>query len=167
MSINLREFCGKRTSFFLNQEKLVILLSMGITAVGEKLRELRELMGYKQGVVAEAVGLNNTAISYFESGKRTPTAEELGKLARFLCVSVDEFFRQPKELTPLQKLAIRVFEYELGERERDLVAANIFEMRKIYRSSDLPFTEDPFIGAEPDEEPDPRVKRPLGKAVKI
>lgn len=136
---------------------------MSMTNVGEKLRDLREILGYKQSVVAEALGLNNAALSYMESGKRMPSAEELGKLARFFRVPVGEFYRQPRPLQPVDRQAMYVFEYELDEEERKHVAETIFSTQKMNRRRKLPFSESPFLRADSDGQDKPRRMRPLRK----
>jgi transcriptional regulator with XRE-family HTH domain len=57
--------------------------------MGERLRFLRQEMGIGQNKLADALGISNASISYWENGKQEPTAEALFKLAVFFDVTVD------------------------------------------------------------------------------
>ena len=54
-----------------------------------KLRELRLTNGYKQKEVARYIGVNESAISAYETNLRKPTYENLIKLAEFYGVTID------------------------------------------------------------------------------
>lgn len=53
------------------------------------LRETRELRGMSQSQLAEAAGFQASAISHFETGRRSPSFDNLKRLANVLNVSVD------------------------------------------------------------------------------
>lgn len=50
-------------------------------AIGQRLRDAREVLGLTQGDAATALGVQRTSISSIEGGKRNVTATELQKLA--------------------------------------------------------------------------------------
>jgi transcriptional regulator with XRE-family HTH domain len=58
-----------------------------------KLREQRELT---QGQLAEAVGVDKTAVSHWENGVSRPDITRLAKLASVLDVSVDDLIAGEK-----------------------------------------------------------------------
>lgn len=56
----------------------------------QKLRELRKLNNYTQYDVAEALGIVRQTYSHYETGKRTPDASTLYKLAGFYNIPIDD-----------------------------------------------------------------------------
>ncbi len=54
-----------------------------------KLRQLRKDKGYTQIAVQMKTGIEQSLLSKFESGERTPPAETLVRLADFYDVSID------------------------------------------------------------------------------
>ena len=56
---------------------------------GEKLKELRELYDYTQGQVAYKLNLTHGTIAHWESGRRKPSYEDIGKLAEIFDVTTD------------------------------------------------------------------------------
>ncbi|MBR2442015.1 MAG: helix-turn-helix transcriptional regulator [Clostridia bacterium] len=55
----------------------------------ERLKELRNEKGISQAQLAKATGLTQTAIAYWDTGKRNPTAPAVIILARYFEVSTD------------------------------------------------------------------------------
>ena len=55
----------------------------------ERLKELRAQKGLSQAQLAKATGLSQSAITYWETGKRIPNASAVIILARFFDVSTD------------------------------------------------------------------------------
>jgi len=58
---------------------------------GDMLRLLRRRCGYKQAAFAEAIGVNPSAVSLYENGRRCPGAGTLGRIARTLGLTAEEF----------------------------------------------------------------------------
>lgn len=56
---------------------------------GERLKYLRNEKGIGQNALAEQLQLSNASISYWETGKQTPSAEALFKIAIYFNVSAD------------------------------------------------------------------------------
>jgi transcriptional regulator with XRE-family HTH domain len=54
------------------------------------LKNLREVAGLKQSQLAELVNVDQSAVSQWESGTVSPTADNLKKLATVLNCSADE-----------------------------------------------------------------------------
>ena len=54
-----------------------------------RIRDLREDMGLRQSDLAERTGIDQRTISNYETGKTTPDAYALIKLADFFDVSID------------------------------------------------------------------------------
>ncbi len=55
----------------------------------ERLKELRAEKNIGQNALAKVLGLSNASVSYWETGKQTPSAEAVFKLALFFNVSAD------------------------------------------------------------------------------
>lgn len=53
----------------------------------------REKIGLTQKEVAEKMGVDQSAVSFWETGKTAPRAAMLVKLAGLYCCSVDELLR--------------------------------------------------------------------------
>lgn len=63
------------------------------TILPEKLRELRKAHSHTQDYVATALGIARQTYSHYETGKRTPDAETLYKLAGLYNISVDDLIQ--------------------------------------------------------------------------
>lgn len=57
----------------------------------------RENIGLTQKEVADKLGLDQSAVSLWETGKTAPRASVLVKLAGLYCCSVDELLREEAE----------------------------------------------------------------------
>ena len=55
----------------------------------EALKYQREINGYTQTEIAKGTGISQQKISYYESGKHSPSIEECIRLADFYGVSLD------------------------------------------------------------------------------
>ena len=60
-----------------------------LKGMGERLKALRNEKGIGQNELAIKLSLSNASISYWETGKQSPTAEAIFKLANFFEVSTD------------------------------------------------------------------------------
>lgn len=60
--------------------------------MGAKIRELREKRGLSQKELADALGVDRSAISLWESGKTEPTAFNIRRLADILGVAPGDLF---------------------------------------------------------------------------
>lgn len=65
--------------------------------LGQRIRALRGTAGISQGALAEAVGVTQTAVSYWESGKRQPGLDDLRLLAAALGVALGVLAGEPPE----------------------------------------------------------------------
>lgn len=60
--------------------------------MGEKIRALREAKGLSQNDLAEALGIDQSAVSKWESGKAEPTLFNVRRLANILGVEPGALF---------------------------------------------------------------------------
>lgn len=60
------------------------------TLLPQKLKELRKVHNYTQDYLAEVLGVVRQTYSHYETGKRTPDAETLYKLAGLYNISIDD-----------------------------------------------------------------------------
>lgn len=58
------------------------------------LKNARQMRGLSQGGLADLTGLQSSAISHFENGRRVPSVGNLVKLADALCVTLDELIER-------------------------------------------------------------------------
>lgn len=58
--------------------------------IAKKMLEWRELYGYKQQQVAEAMGVKRATYANYECGRRSPDMDGLIRLAEFYKISIDE-----------------------------------------------------------------------------
>ena len=63
----------------------------------QKLKELRKVHNYTQDYVAEVLGVVRQTYSHYETGKRTPDAEALYKLAGLYNISIDDLLHLKNE----------------------------------------------------------------------
>lgn len=59
--------------------------------VAHRLRQLREAAGFSQATVARHIGTSQPALSFIESGKKSPGWITLARLARFYGASLGDF----------------------------------------------------------------------------
>jgi transcriptional regulator with XRE-family HTH domain len=82
-------------------------------ALGARLREAREYLGYSQEEAAKALGLSRPAITNIESGQRNVQALELGSLARLYGRTVSYLMsgeEEPSESDPKVAFAARALQ---------------------------------------------------------
>ena len=70
-------------------------MSAVIVEMGKRLRDCREYCGFTQQQIADALGLHRPAVSEIEAGNRKVTAEELKRLAKLYCKTIDYFLGEP------------------------------------------------------------------------
>lgn len=58
--------------------------------ISDTLKYLRNMNGYSQSYIAKVTGISQQKISYYESGKHSPSMEDCVKLADFYGLSLDE-----------------------------------------------------------------------------
>lgn len=56
----------------------------------EAIKSQREASGLSQSALAKEVGISQQKISYYESGKHSPTIEDCIKLADYYGITLDE-----------------------------------------------------------------------------
>lgn len=64
---------------------------------GDRLKATREARGLSQADLAERSGLQSSAVSHFENGRRAPSFDNLKKLADALSVSIDYLLGRVEE----------------------------------------------------------------------
>lgn len=92
---------------------------------GDSLRKAREEKGLSQAELAEKAGLQPSAISHFESGRRSPSFDNLKRLADSLSVTVDFLLGrqpQPNFAGPVAEQLFRNFE-QMTAADQDTVAS--------------------------------------------
>lgn len=67
--------------------------------IGDKIRKVRELKGYKQEYVAEKVGLSVTAYGNIERNDSSLTYDRLEQIANALEVAVQDILNIPEQLS--------------------------------------------------------------------
>ncbi len=90
---------------------------------GERLRRTREDKGLSQGDLAHKTGLQPSAISHFESGRRSPSFDNLKRLADALAVTIDYLMGResaPKTAGPVAQQLFRNFEQLSAEDQENL-----------------------------------------------
>jgi len=72
---------------------LVINMSESSKKLAENMRKIRTRKKMSQGDICRALGVDRAYISTIESGKQNPTLATVEKIAKALCVSVDELLK--------------------------------------------------------------------------
>lgn len=81
------------------------------------LRQLRKSRKLNQAKLAEALGMSQATITFWENGKRTPDIEMLGKLADFFGVTTDYLLGR----TPMEVEIIDGDPPPLGDDELEII----------------------------------------------
>jgi Zn-dependent peptidase ImmA (M78 family)/transcriptional regulator with XRE-family HTH domain len=87
--------------------------------VGRRIKEAREAQHWSQGELARRLGLTQTAISYWESGKRSPGLDDLVQLAHALERDVSFFFPSDQPGRPSIRAVLRATAERLDRAELD------------------------------------------------
>lgn len=69
--------------------------------LSENLKKLRKSCGFRQEEVANVIGVDRSAYSYYESGKTEPSVKNLIKIARMFKVDVDTLVGNSEYATAL------------------------------------------------------------------
>ena len=100
--------------------------------IGERLRELRKRQGLSQAELAAELGLNQTAISDYETGEARIHAAMLAALARVLRTSADEILglsaaRAARSLPAPDRRFLRRLErlHQLSRRDQQALLGTI------------------------------------------
>lgn len=83
--------------------------SAGHTKFPERLRAARELRQLSQSELAERAGLQPSAISHFEGGRRAPSFDNIKRLADALTVTTDYLLGRVEEMSSAAPAADRLF----------------------------------------------------------
>lgn len=90
--------------------------------VGARIRRAREQAGFTQGELGQALGKTQTAVSYWEAGRRSPDVDDLVAIADALDVEVTYFFERaqskPKRVLLRAQATLRPFDDLITEIER-------------------------------------------------
>lgn len=96
-------------------------------SIGQKIRQVREARGLSQGALAEALGVTQTAVSYWESGRRSPDVDDLIEIAEVLDTDVAALFSdtRPRRRAPvvMRAVAERVLLDEFADQVDEFTAA--------------------------------------------
>lgn len=91
--------------------------------VASEIRRRREERQWSQAELAERLGRTQTAVSYWEAGKRTPGLNDLLDLARAFDVDVDALLRARQPVTALLRATVeRLASKQLTHAIEDLLA---------------------------------------------
>jgi transcriptional regulator with XRE-family HTH domain len=107
-----------------------------------RLRETRDMRKLSQSDLAERSGLQPSAISHFETGRRSPSFDNLRRLADALAVTIDYLlgrFEKPNTSGPRAEQMYRDWD-NMSEADQEIVArftAMLAEKEK-KRSEDEP-----------------------------
>lgn len=74
---------------------------MGNSFAGDKLKQLRQSLGWSQIDLAERIGVSGSMVSMYEGGQREPARETLMKIANELKVSMDDLVQRDDGNTPV------------------------------------------------------------------
>jgi transcriptional regulator with XRE-family HTH domain len=79
-------------------------LSENAAEVGQRIRAIREALGWTQGELAARLQRTQTAVSYWESGRRSLSLDDLVEVARVLGVTNSELLPDKPRSQPLPTL---------------------------------------------------------------
>ena len=91
---------------------------------GDLLRKTREDKGLSQSELAHKAGFQPSAIAHFESGRRSPSFENLKRLADALAVTIDFLLgreTEPKSAGPVAEQLFRDFSH-MTAKDQETIA---------------------------------------------
>lgn len=94
--------------------------------IGEKIYKFRSSLGLTQKEFAEKIGTSQSAVNYWENGKRLPRMEQLFKIAEFMGISVAELAGEKNEKYVVEEAVRTVLKekyFENYEKMTDLFLA--------------------------------------------
>ncbi|MBI3098417.1 MAG: helix-turn-helix transcriptional regulator [Planctomycetes bacterium] len=94
--------------------------SVDQSGFSERLRRAREARGLSQTELAERTGLQPSAISHFESGRRAPSFDNLKRLANALDVSTDYLFGREPALSATGPHVDKIFRHLTDLKQQDI-----------------------------------------------
>ena len=99
---------------------------------GERIKELREKLGFTQPELAEKIGLSLSSIRFYELGKVDPSLETICKMADYFQVSVDYLLNRADEKDDDVDLKdLQCMEYNMYLKDyKKYAAGNIVEFPK-------------------------------------
>ena len=71
--------------------------------IGKRIKDIRTSKGLSQEELHKKTGIQNTVISAFEHGKRTPNLQSLAKIAHALGVTIDELYFGDESIAFIEK----------------------------------------------------------------
>jgi transcriptional regulator with XRE-family HTH domain len=86
----------------------------------ERLRTARELRKMSQSELAEKAGLQPSAISHFETGRRAPSFQNLKALSDALTVTTDYLIGSTDELNVSRTVSLKLFRHAKKLSSEDL-----------------------------------------------
>lgn len=95
------------------------------SAFPERLKSAREKKGLTQAQLAERAGFQPSAVSHFESGRRSPSFDNLKKLADALGVAIDYLLGRIEEPTGSGPVIQKLFRDmgQMSAADQDTVAS--------------------------------------------
>jgi len=108
-----------------------------------RLKGLREAAGYSQYAFADAIGVAQSTVGNWESGKREPNFETTQKIADFFGVSVDyllgriEIKNGPAEAEPKKQPDMEDLRFALSGEVKDLTDEEFAEIMNYLRFVEL------------------------------
>lgn len=94
--------------------------------VGRRIKEARESSGLTQGNLAEQLGLTQTAISYWEAGKRAPGLDDIVRLANTLQREPSYFFPETAGRSQVRAL-LRATAQQLDRQDLDTALQQLLD----------------------------------------
>jgi transcriptional regulator with XRE-family HTH domain len=96
------------------------------TWIAQRIREAREARGWTQAELAQRLLKTQTAVSYWEAGKRTPGLDDLLDLSEALGVDVDSFLPPERTRQPVAAI-LRAEAQRLASRELTAVVDELLD----------------------------------------
>lgn len=94
--------------------------------VGRRIKEARESSGQTQGDLADLLGISQTAISYWEAGKRAPGLDDIVRLANALQREPSYFFPETATRSNVRAL-LRATAQQLDRQDLDTALQRLLD----------------------------------------
>jgi transcriptional regulator with XRE-family HTH domain len=112
--------------------------------VGNRLRELREELGWKQSDLAKLLNIERAAVSKLETGRTPLTDDRIIFLSEYFKVSTDYLLNRTKIRTTPKELSLSPEIVEVLEVIKDFPAEALASIRGLASSLDSKNNQEPF-----------------------
>jgi transcriptional regulator with XRE-family HTH domain len=114
----------------------IMLSEVEMNFYREKMREIRNSKGMSTRDLAGHLGISQAAVSYYESGKREPSFEQIANIATALGVAGSDLIQEDNQMSLSESYQLSLTQEVLKELAASL-AAEVLDYCRIHKIDDV------------------------------